>query len=253
MKKNNKTISNIFVKKISEKGNSLMTKSELEKIWVRAGGSLSRFSFALNLLKNHNLLTRVAKDCYYLGDAENLDFLYWKIVDKIVGLYASSAIIAGEKALEWQMMNQMPPEKLVIFTQDFSARIRLFDNREIYFRTISAGERSGGKNLFSMLKKFTTKNENFKNLRFFSKEISLLEALSVHEKNAGTNEVLILQFLQRYHEKLDTEIFSQIAKYRYIRALNRLRVISKEQNFQKLYEKILEIIKKDGAGCFVSF
>ena len=108
-------------------------------------------------------------------------------------------------------------------------------------------------NLFSMLKKFTTKNENFKNLRFFSKEISLLEALSVHEKNAWTNEVLILQFLQRYHEKLDTEIFSQIAKYRYIRALNRLRVISKEQNFQKLYEKILEIIKKDGAGCFVSF
>ena len=94
MQKNNKTISNIFVKKISEKRNSLMTKSELEKIWVRAGGSLSRFSFALNLLKKHNLLTRVAKDCYYLGDAENLDFLYWKIVDKIVGLYASSAIIA---------------------------------------------------------------------------------------------------------------------------------------------------------------
>ena len=80
------------------------------------------------------------------------------------------------------MMNQMPPEKLVIFTQDFSARIRLFDNREIYFRTISAGERSGGKNLFSMLKKFAQKN--FKNLRFFSKEISLLEALAVHEKNA---------------------------------------------------------------------
>ena len=31
---------------------------------------------------------------------------------------------------------------------------------------------------------FISVNENFKNLRFFSKEISLLEALSVHEKNA---------------------------------------------------------------------
>lgn len=78
----------------------------------------------------------------------------------------------------------MPPEKLVIFTQDFSARIRLFDNREIHFRTISAGERSGGKNLFSMLKKFVQKHENFKNLRLFGIEISLLEALSMHEKNA---------------------------------------------------------------------
>lgn len=71
-----------------------MTKSELEKNWVRAGGSLSRFSFALNLLKNHELLTRVAKDCYYIGNAKSLDFLYWKIVDKIVGLYASLVIVA---------------------------------------------------------------------------------------------------------------------------------------------------------------
>ena len=71
-----------------------MTKSEIEKIWIRTGGSSSRLSFALGLLKNHELLTRVAKDCYYIGDAKNLDFLYWKIVDKIVGLYASFAIIA---------------------------------------------------------------------------------------------------------------------------------------------------------------
>lgn len=146
----------------------------------------------------------------------------------------------------------MPPQKLILYTRDFSSRIRLFDGRELHFRTIVSGGRSQAKNLFPLLKKFSKKEKNFKNILFLNPEISLLESLSLSEQNAGMNEILVLQFLSRNHHKLDTEIFSKILKYRYIRAINRLRTIAKNQKYDDLYQKILKIIKKDGAGCFVS-
>lgn len=150
------------------------------------------------------------------------------------------------------MMNAMPPQKLVIFTKNISSRIRLADGREVHFRTLVSGSRTNGKNFFTIFKKYSSKNSPYKHTWLPSVEISLLEALSLHEKNLGTNEILVLQFLKRNHKNLDENILSEIVNYGYIRAINRLRVLAKNHHFPDLYEITLRIIKKNGASCFIS-
>jgi hypothetical protein len=49
MKIENST-SNIFVKKISERSDELLTKDEILRIWMLSGGSKSRLSYALSML-----------------------------------------------------------------------------------------------------------------------------------------------------------------------------------------------------------
>lgn len=183
---------------------------------------------------------------YFFGLENDLEQNYWTIIDKIIKEHcADGAILGGEKALEWRMFNQLPPEKLILYTRDFSFRMRIFDGREVHFRTLVSGERTGAKNLFPILKKYSQKDTNFRNIWFPNRELALLEALSVREKMLETNEVLLFQFLQRNSEKLDFDILAHLVTFRYIRAVNRLRSFAKEKNFENLYQKTLQIIKKE--------
>ena len=253
MMKNWHTVLDIFVKKITEKWERIVEKSEILSLWIRSGGSESRFAYALNYLQNHHQILRVARGIYIINPKKNIEELYWQIVDKIIALYTSyGAIIGAEKSLEIQMMNFLSPEKLILYTHDVSARIRLIEWREIHFRTIQSGEKTKNKNLFSTLKKFSKNFSHHKHIFLPAKEICLLESLSIKENNSEINEIIILQFLSRNHHYLDEKIFHKIAKYKYIRAFNRLRQISKEQHLEKLYKITLEVIKNEGGWIFLS-
>lgn len=74
-------------------------------------------------------------------------------------------------------------------------------------------------------------------------EISLLEALSVKEHDMGINDFLLQNFLQRNHKKLQKDIFEEIVKYKYIRPVNRLRIIARDNNYEELYQSMLFAIK----------
>lgn len=111
-------------------------------IWTASGGSENRLSYALTLLKNAKILQKISLD-FYLVNAENsLDF-YWEIIAKIVAENApTGAIVGSEKSLEITMKNHAPTEKLILYTEDFSGRFRLFDGYEVHFRTMETGEKA---------------------------------------------------------------------------------------------------------------
>lgn len=253
MQKNKHNTLNIFVKKITEKWEKVLTKDELMTIWTRSWWSESRFSYALNFLWNHKQILRVARWIYIINFQWNFEELYWQIIDKIITLYTPhGAIIGWEKSLELHMMNFLSPEKLILYAYDFSSRIRLLEWREIHFRQITSWEKTHNKNFFSILKKFSHPLKTHKHILLPKKEISLLEALSIKENLTEINEITILQFLWRNHNKMEKDTLHEITKYKYIRAINRLRQITKQQSYDTLYQTTLEVIKNEGGWIFLS-
>lgn len=156
MQKNRKSISDIFVKKIVQKGTRVCKKDEILKLWKLSGGSEGRYAAALTGLSNRGLLFRMAKDVYLLNPGSDIDDFYWSMIARLVSMYTTTgAIIASEKALEMHMKNQSLPSILVLYTADTSLRIRLYDDREVHFRTLRSGEKTGYKSLFPLLKKWS--------------------------------------------------------------------------------------------------
>lgn len=203
-------------------------------------------------MKNAKILQKISSD-FYLINAENpLDF-YWEIISKIVRENCSTgAIIAGEKSLEINIRNLAPTEKLVLYTEDFSARIQLFDGYELHFRTLATGEKTDRKNFFKILKKYSAKFGDFSNIFVPCVEISLLEALSLREQEIGKNDFLVINFLKKNHTKLNGQVFTEIVKFRYIRAVNRLRILARDSAYLLLYSATLDAIKTSGGGIFLN-
>lgn len=83
-------------------------------------------------------------------------------------------------------------------------------------------------------------------------EAALLDTLTIHDREEGIGEGLVLKFLKRYETKLERGNFGILVAIRYIRAMNRLRSISKEQGYDRLYDICLDVIKHEGGGCFVT-
>ena len=129
--------------------------------------------------------------------------------------------------------------------------MRLTDGRMVHFRTLLSGEKTQKKNLYSRLLRESTAHERLM-VVVSNKELALLEALSLREHEIGIPESTVLRFLEREHAELDGAILSDLVRYRYIRAMNRLRVIARDQGYDDLYQKTLQAIKWEGGGCFVS-
>lgn len=247
------SVSHIFVKKILEKWTLIVQKDDISKIWLKSGGSLSRISYAISLLKNEKKIIKISRDIYILNPTtDDISEFYWDIVEKIISIYSDSgAIITGDKSLELIMMNNFPPEKLFLCTRDFSARILLSDGREIYMRPLRTWEKTNFKNIFPILKKYCKNFGNYKKIFLPNKEIALLEALSLNSRETWIHESVILQFLSRNHKKLDYNILHEVANFGYIRPINRLRQIAKYNWYDELYQLTLDIIKSEWWWIFL--
>jgi hypothetical protein len=62
----------------------------------------------------------------------------------------------------------------------------------------------------------------------------------------------IIRFLKNFHKDLKRDSLGDLVKYRYIRAINRLRVIARDNGYEDLYKKTLDIIRDEGGGCYVN-
>lgn len=252
MQKDGKSISHIFVKKITEKWQKLFTKEELLKIWLRSGWSETRFSYGISLLLGGEMLFRVARDVY-MRTGESLDVHYWDIVKKLIAIHApAGAIVWWEKSLEIHMMNYSVPEILILYTRTIALRIRLSDGREVHFRVLTSGDKMYRKNMYPILAKYSSVHPWIASLCVLDRELALLEALSLREHERGVTELLVFRFLSREQGNLRETVFEEVARYRYIRALNRLRVIARDHGYVDLYSVILGVIKHEWGGCFIN-
>ncbi len=254
MKIENST-SNIFVKKISERSDEFLTKDEILRIWMLSGGSKSRLSYALSMLLGKKRIESISQWLYRIQDDENkrsgIQDDYWHIVEKLIKLHAPWGWIIGwEKALEMHLQNLSIPDILIIYTRDIAKRIRLSDGRQLHFRTLISWEKSGKKNLFRLLQMWSM-SLDWK-CSYLSHEGALLDALSLRMHETWVEESNIIRFLKNFHKDLKRDSLGDLVKYRYIRAINRLRVIARDNGYEDLYKKTLDIIRDEGGGCYVN-
>ncbi|MBP9780050.1 hypothetical protein KBD33_05520 [Candidatus Gracilibacteria bacterium] len=243
--------------KIGEKMGSIITKEEIVRIWILAGGSKNRENYAFSILLGRKLIENIARGLYRILDNQSGDSIqdqdYWTIIEKLIGVHSpSGGIVGGEKALEIHLQNYSTPDILIIYTRDTQLRVSLKNGREIHFRTLISGEKTGGKNLFRLLSDESIVFKENKKIQILSVESALLDALSLRRHDAGIEESNILKFLKLYHMRLSREKLGILVRYRYIRALNRLRSLSRDNGYTELYQKTLDIIRDEGGGCYLN-
>ncbi|MBX9809789.1 hypothetical protein K2X92_05355 [Candidatus Gracilibacteria bacterium] len=256
MNKKHDTVSDIFVKKMIDYMGEILTKKDITEVWMRSGGSLTRINYAMNILTGRSLIEKISNNIYFISGASisfDIYGLYWKIVRKLIKLHTpSGGIIGGEKSMELHLQNFSIPDILIIYTRDTSLRIKLSDSREVHFRTLVSGEKTGKKSLWRLIVSNSTLLRQPFELEFCSKELALMEALSLRRHEVGIGDNNIHHFLKLFHSKIDREVLGNLARYRYIRPLNRLRVISKNLGYTDVYNMILEVIRDEGGGCYIN-
>jgi hypothetical protein len=82
-------------------------------------------------------------------------------------------------------------------------------------------------------------------------EASLLDALSLRTHDRGIEEASVSRFLRIHAAHLDRAVLGELTRSRYIRAMNRLRVLARDLGHDALYRATLEIIRDEGGGCYV--
>ena len=248
------TVSDIFVKKLAEKKWKILTREALEDMWSLSGGSKSRFAYWLGKVKNQSLIFPIGWWLYSIGsDIIEWDNSYWKMVSLLISRYSpSGGIIAHEKSMEYYLHNYEIPKCLVLYTRDTDKRISIGEY-DIHMRTLKTWEKSWVKNMYRIFfdnsKEWTIDNVK---LRFLSFEASLLDVASLRVHESGIAEDLILRFLSKYAKKLSREKLWELLQYRYIRAINRVRSLSKSHGYMELYTICLDIIKKEGWWCYLN-
>ncbi len=245
----------IFVNKLYQRIGKILTKDAIFRLWELSGGSRSRLTYAISQAKYKWILSALSRDIYVVGeDIQDLDRVYWESVEQLIELHApSGAIVAGEKSMEYHLQNYSIPEVLILYTSSLSKRIRLWDGREVHFRSLQAWEKKWYKNLFRILQKHSQKwIFSSAQIDILSLEWAILDTWSIKTHGIGLPEELIEKFVRKYEKKLSRESLWELVSYRYIRSANRLRAFARDRGFTLLYQHLLEVIKREGGGCFLN-
>lgn len=233
----------------------ILTKNEILDIWLRSGWSMGRMNYGMNILLGRQIIQKICNNIYYVvSGGADFDFYgnYWSIIPKLIQVYSPSGWIIGwEKSLELHMQNFSIPEVLIIYTRDTAIRIKLFDNREVHFRTLVSWEKTWKKSLWRLLVDNSTSSKYLSELDHCGIELSLMEALTLRRHEVWIAENNIVQFLKLYQSRINRDVLGNLARFRYIRSINRLRVIARDLWYMELYRMMLEIIRDEWWGCYL--
>jgi len=264
----------------------ILTKKEIIEFWKRSGWSSGRIAYAMSILLGRGVVERVVSGVYHVLDTttwnpdneqiligwqknnrikqwqKNWD-IYWQIITKLIDVHSpSGGVIGGEKSLELHLQNFSVPDTLIVYTRDRALRMKLYDGREVHFRTLVSGPKTGKKNLWRTIIDNSTEiyispsldqnNWNLTKIQICGKELALLEALSLRRHDAWVEEANIVRFLRSFALSIDRTLLGNLTRLRYIRPLNRLRVLARDLGYSDLYTMTLEIIRDEGGGCYLN-
>jgi len=180
-----------------------------------------------------------------LNKIDLIEKYYWKLLKKYITYYVwNNYYISWTKSLELHNKNYSVSDKIFIINRDLNKKIK-FGSYEIVFKTISWKKDGKKINLYSKFSNFITKKD-IENIEFKISclELSLLESAIISDTENGFDFSLINRTLKKYSKVLNSEIFYEIGKYKYIMSFNRLKELSKNID-KNLYKIFLDIIKKN--------
>lgn len=185
-----------------------------------------------------------------LNSVDLLEKYFLKLLKKyITSEVGTQYYIGGVKALEFHMKDYSLPEKIYIINAEVQKKIHI-GQFELHFKILS-GKKQGRKvKLYPQFAKFTGEKEILGvKLKLACLELALIESAIVADIEQGLDVGFLTKALKKYANVLEYDICSEIGKYKYNMAFNRLKELSKSiaPEFSRL---CLEIIKKNG-GSFV--
>lgn len=124
--------------------------------------------------------------------------------------------------------------------------------RELHFRTLVSGPKTGKKNLWRTIVDNAVTIEIGVKIQICGCELALLEALSLRLHDTGVEEANIARFFRSFAAQLDRDVLGNLTRIRYIRPLNRLRILARDLGYTNLYVMTLEIIRDEGGGCYLN-
>lgn len=182
-----------------------------------------------------------------LNSIDLIDKYYLRLLKKYITYHVwSNYYISWRKSLEFHMKNSEIPEKIFIVNRSINKKIIIW-NLEIIFKTISWTDLYWKKiNLFSKMSEFiVTKKVDDLDFKISCLELSLVESSLVNDFELWVPVELINKTIKKYWKIMNTDIFYNIWKYKFIMGFNRLKEIAKPID-KKLYLVFLDIIKKNG-------
>jgi hypothetical protein len=186
-----------------------------------------------------------------LNKVDLIDKYYLKLLKKYITFYVwSEYYISWKKALEIHLKNYSIPEKIYIVNRKLNKKVIVW-NYEIIFKTISWKENNKKINLYTKFA-YYTEYKTIDNIDFkiSNLELSLVESCVLNDINESSIDISLLKkVLKKYGSVLNSNIFYEIAKYKYIMSFNRLKKLSKWVD-EQLYMIFLDIIKKNW-GLFI--
>lgn len=151
------------------------------------------------------------------------------------------------------MKDYSAPKKLLISGQEKTKNLQISDTYSLSIRPITSGKKTGNKNIYTLLSKYTDSLEiDGQKLRIACPELALLDTLLLRDTDNGIDQYLVEKFLKRSSKILRREVLGKLVSLKYITAINRLRSIAKDTGNTPIYEMCIDIIKQEGGGCFVS-
>ena len=235
---------------------NIITKKDIIELWLRSGGSQSRIAYAMSILLGRGVIERVASGVYIVQDeTKSIEIwkYYWQIITTLIELHSpSGGVIWWDKALELHLLNYSIPDILIIYTRDTALRIKLIDGREVHIRTLVSGPKTGRKNLWRTLSDNATTVKIPEKIQICGRELALLEALSLRRHDAWVEEANVARFFRSFATNLDRDILGALTRLRYIRPLNRLRILARDLGYTSLYAMTLEIIRDEWGGCYLN-
>lgn len=211
-------------------------------------------------LKGNHILTPIKQGLYYVSMGEDTDTerivedRYWKIVKKILSRETGGEyFLSGNKALEILMKDYGAPKKLIVSGKDETKNLQISDAYSLSIRPITSGKKTGNKNIHASLKRYTQTLEiEGTKLRIAWPELALLDTLLMRDAENGIDRYLVEKFLKKSAKILHRDILGKLVSLKYITAINRLRTIAQETGNKSVYDMCVDIIKREGGGCFVS-
>lgn len=211
-------------------------------------------------LKSNNLIFPIKSWLYYINYDKNvrkidiIDNNYWKIIKKIIiDETAWDYIIWWDKSLEVHLKDYSIHNTLIVYTKNINKTIGISWNLRVKFIILKAWKKNSNKYNFNYLHKFSQKTSiNGIDFCIAWEEFSILDSLIINNIKNWIDNYQIAKFLKKYSNYLDRDILWALVKYRYISSINRLRIISKNNDNVYLYKICLDIIKKEWANCFLT-
>lgn len=182
----------------------------------------------------------------------NADELYWGMLAKAATAACGSRwLIAGRKALELHLRDVSAPDEIRVITDGPSGVSAMSPGRRLRFAPLRKYGAKGGPTLFSKFLPLRVKvAAEGVVVPVACVEHALLEYLSGPSRDRDGH--LISRALAKFGATLRRDVLGQLVSLRYIVAVNRLKEAAKRLGFPSIYALCLDVIKREGRGCFVT-